>query len=195
MILENLQEYNIILASNSPRRAELLHELGINFSIGGKNGIDESYPDNLKEKQIAIHIAEQKTTAYKNELEDDHNIIITSDTIVCLGEKVLGKPKDKPDAIEMLRELSGKKHKVITGVCIKNKNKSISFSVSTKVYFKELSEDEIIYYIDHYEPYDKAGAYGIQEWIGMVGIKKIKGSYFNVVGLPIQKLYEYLAKF
>ncbi len=195
MILENLKKYNIILASNSPRRAQLLEELGIKFTIGKKNGLEETYPDNLRGKQIAIYIADQKTTAYRTELEDENNLIITSDTIVCLGEKVLGKPKDKSNAIDMLKELSGKKHRVITGVCIKNKNKSMSFSVSTKVYFKELTEEEIIYYIDNYEPYDKAGAYGIQEWIGMVGINKIKGSYFNVVGLPVQKLYEHLSKF
>ncbi len=195
MILENLKQYNIILASKSPRRAQLLSEMGLNFSIGNKKGVAEVFPDNLGNKKVAKYLAELKTKTYEEELKKDNNLIITADTIVCLENKILGKPKDRQNAIKMLQKLSGKKHKVITGVCIKTNCKAVSFTASTKVFFNTLSNEEITYYINNYKPYDKAGAYGIQEWIGMAAIEKIEGSYFNVVGLPIHKLYKYLAEF
>ncbi len=195
MILENLKQYNIILASKSPRRAQLLSEMGLKFSIGDNKGVAEIFPDDLSNKKVAIYLAELKTSAYNEELKNDNNLIITADTIVCLEGKILGKPKDRQNAVKMLQKLSGKKHKVITGVCIKTNSKTVSFSASTKVFFNTLSKEEINYYINNYKPYDKAGAYGIQEWIGMAAIEKIEGSYFNVVGLPIHKLYKHLAEF
>ena len=200
MLLENLKNYKIILASHSPRRQYLLKELGIDFEIkikdNGEIKFKETYPKTLKKEQIALYNAELKAKAFENEIPDN-TILITADTIVCLGNEVLNKPDDYDDAVKMLSKLSGKKHQVITGVCIKStiKNKSISFYDTTNVYFKELTEKEITYYVDKFKPYDKAGAYGIQEWIGYIGIEKIEGSYFNVMGLPVQRLYEELKKY
>ena len=200
MLLENLKNYKIILASHSPRRQYLLKELGIDFEIkikdNGEIKFKEVYPKTLKKEQIALYNAGLKAKACENEISDN-TILITADTIVCLGNEVLNKPDDYDDAVKMLNKLSGKNHQVITGVCIKStlKNSSISFYDTTNVYFKELTRQEITYYVNKFKPYDKAGAYGIQEWIGYIGIEKIEGSYFNVMGLPVQRLYEELKKY
>jgi septum formation protein len=186
-------DYNYILASKSPRRNELLKSLGINFKVKTKE-VDEVYPDSLTKEEIPVYLAKLKARAFLNEIWDN-DLVITADTIVWLNGKVLGKPKDKPEAIRMLNELSGKQHQVITGVCLSSKEKELSFYSTSDVYFKSLSTDEIEYYISEYKPYDKAGAYGIQEWIGCIGISHIEGSFYNVMGLPIQKLYENIQKF
>lgn len=190
----NLSRYNIILASNSPRRKELLSGLNIPYEIKTLPDIDESYPDSLTGEDIAIYIAKEKANAYLDQL-DDNTLLITADTIVLLDGKVYGKPSDETDAKQMLRDLSGKTHQVITGVCITTKNKQVSFGVSSEVRFSKLDDDEIGYYVSNYKPFDKAGAYGVQEWIGYVAVEYISGSYFNIMGLPIQRLYRELKKF
>lgn len=187
-ILHNLDKYNIILCSNSPRRKELLKGLGISFRTRVIENIDESYDKNLSGIEIVEMITQKKAAAYKQTM-NLNELIITADTIVYANGKVLGKPKDRHDAIRMLGLLSGKSHEVITGVCVQTFNKQILFSTSTKVEFMSLTDDEIEFYIDNYHPFDKAGAYGIQEWIGFIGVKSIQGSFYNVMGLPIQKLY------
>ena len=194
MILNNLKNKKIILASKSPRRKELLEKLGLEFEVKVFEGINEEYPDNLTHKQIARFLAEHKAGYYKN-IITKNTVLITADTIVSTKKEILNKPKDYLQAIEMLGKLSGKKHKVITGVCILSATKKITFTCKTNVYFKTLSKKESEYYITNYKPYDKAGGYGIQEWIGYAGITKIKGSFFNVVGLPVQKIYTELQKF
>lgn len=196
-MLTNLQKYRIVLGSNSPRRKELLTGLDLDFEVEVIPGIDESYPDNLSSEEIAIHIARQKSEAYLDKMTDNE-LLITADTIVITyGEQieVIGKPADREDAIEMLRSLSDRVHEVVTGVCLTTKEKSVSFAVSSAVSFAHLDEDEIIYYVDKYRPFDKAGSYGIQEWIGYVGVEAINGSFYNVMGLPVQKLYQELKKF
>ncbi len=190
----NLSRYNIILASNSPRRKELLSGLNIPYEIKTLPDIDESYPDNLIGKDIAIYIAKEKANAYLDQL-DDNTLLITADTIVLLDGKVYGKPSDDTDAKQMLRDLSGKTHQVITGVSITTKEKQESFGVSSEVRFAKLEDDEIEYYVSNYKPFDKAGAYGVQEWIGYIAVEYISGSYFNIMGLPIQRLYRELKKF
>ncbi len=190
----NLSQYNIILASNSPRRKELLSGLNIPYEVKTLPNIDESYPDNLIGEDIAIYIAKEKANAYLNQM-DSKALLITADTIVLLDGKVYGKPSDKADAKQMLHDLSGKTHQVITGVCITTKDKQISFGVSSEVRFAKLDDDEIEYYVSNYKPFDKAGAYGVQEWIGYVAVEYISGSYFNIMGLPIQRLYRELKKF
>jgi septum formation protein len=180
----------LILASNSPRRKQILEEAGIRFTVWIKD-IPEDYPETLDYREVPSYLAKLKANAF-SDLEDQ--TIIAADTIVLLEGNILGKPSNKHDAFSMLRSLSGKKHQVITGVCILNKNTSTIFSDTTDVYFKVLSDDQINFYLDHYKPYDKAGAYGIQEWIGMVGIEKIAGSYFNVMGLPIHRVYDELKR-
>jgi len=194
MILNNLIQKKIILASNSPRRKKLLEELGLNFEVRVKENISENIPENLKTEQVASYLAEQKAKQYEQELKADE-ILITADTIVSCNGYILNKPLDYDDAVRMLDILSNTKHQVITGVCIKSFSRSVSFSCTTDVYFKHLHEDDIEYYIEKYRPYDKAGAYGIQEWIGYVGVEKIDGCFYNVVGLPIQNVYEELKKF
>lgn len=189
-----IKDYHIILSSNSPRRKELLAGLDLDFEIHVKDGIKESYPADLPVTEIAEYIATEKAEAYKNELHDN-NLVITADTVVVLDDKVLGKPKSEEDACTMLRMLSGQTHKVITGVCLTSATKQKRFSVITEVTFKQLSETEISYYVNRYKPLDKAGAYGIQEWIGYIGVTSINGSYFNVMGLPVQRIYEELCKF
>ena len=184
----------IILASASPRRSQLLKDAGFNFSIAKGKDVDEKIPKNLTGKDAAIFLADLKADAYAEKITEN-TILITADTIVCLEDKILGKPTDYQDAFKILKSLSGKEHKVITGVSIRSVDKQISFADETCVKFKQLSDDEINYYITHYKPYDKAGAYGIQEWIGYIGITEIKGSYFNVMGLPVQKVYEVLKDF
>lgn len=186
--------YHIILASNSPRRKELLGGLDIPFKVRVQDGIDESFPQDLPTKDIAGYIAKKKADAYQQTMAADE-LIITADTIVILGQKVMGKPKDAAEAVEMLRELSGNTHQVITGVCLTTKEKQVRFSVETDVTFKTLTDEEIHYYVERYRPFDKAGAYGIQEWIGHVGVTGMNGSYFNVMGLPVQRIYEALKMF
>jgi nucleoside triphosphate pyrophosphatase len=194
MLHERLKNHTIILASKSPRRQYLLKELGIEYKIDTSLSIDEEFSNELKAEEIALFLAEEKAKAFEGKI-DENDIVITADTIVWIDNHVLNKPRDRNDAFSMLKQLSGNMHKVLTGVCIKSKSKTVSFYAETKVYFKELSNDEIEFYIDNYKPFDKAGSYGIQEWIGYVGIESIEGSYFNVMGLPIQKLYEELNQF
>ena len=193
MDLENLKRKKIILASNSPRRKQLLEELGLEFEIKLKPDISENYPDNLSPEEVSIFVAEHKAKEFDEDIDDD-TVVITADTIVVYENQILNKPSNFDDAARMLEMLSEKKHSVITGVCMKTKVKSISFFSKTEVYFKKLEKSETDYYIYKFKPYDKAGAYGIQEWIGLIGIEKIEGSYFNVMGLPVDKIYEYLKK-
>ena len=193
MIIDKLNEFKIILASRSPRRQQLLRELGLKFDVVVKE-YEETYPEGLDGEEIARYIAYEKAASFKNELSDNE-IVIAADTIVWCNNKVLGKPVDQEDAIAILKEISGNTHEVITGVSIRSNSKEITFSESTKVTFEAFSEEEIGYYIDNYKPYDKAGAYGIQEWIGIVACSHIDGSYFNVVGLPVQRLYKELQRF
>jgi len=189
-----LQNKNIILASQSPRRKELLSKLDINFKIAKSIDINEEYPKYLIKSEIPLFLSRLKSEAYINSLKES-DILITADTIVWLDNKVLNKPKDKKEAINMLTELSNKSHNVYTGVTLTSITKTISFYSKTEVFFNKISYKEINYYVNKYKPFDKAGAYGIQEWIGYIGISKIKGSYFNVVGLPVQQLYNELKKF
>lgn len=186
--------YKIILASGSPRRKELLAGLGYDFGIRLLPGIDESYPDGLTGEEIAMHIAKGKAAPYRDSMADDE-LIITADTIVYLDGQVLGKPKDEADACQMLRKLSGKTHQVITGVNLLTKTHEKTFASVSQVTFANLTDEEIQHYVSHYHPTDKAGAYGIQEWIGYVGVTRIEGSYFNVMGLPVQRLYTELKPF
>ena len=183
--------YKIILASNSPRRKELLAGIDIPFEVRVIDGIDESYPDTLPTKDVAEYISKKKSAAYRQTMASDE-LVITADTIVVLGLQVMGKPKDADEACSMLRQLSGQTHQVITGVTLTTTERQISFSVETDVTFKVLSDEEIEYYVSHYRPFDKAGAYGIQEWIGHIGVTGMSGSYFNVMGLPVQRIYEAL---
>lgn len=187
-------KYNIILSSNSPRRKELLTGLDLDFEVRVIPGIDESYPEDMPVGEIAEYIASKKADAYKS-LIKGNDLVLTADTVVILGDKVLGKPANLDDAKGMLRLLSGKTHNVITGVCLMTKDKQRHFSVVTDVSFKELSDAEIDYYVERYKPLDKAGAYGIQEWIGHIGVTSIAGSYFNVMGLPVQRIYTELQNF
>ena len=185
--------WNIILASKSPRRQNLLKELGFDFEIKTKE-IEEIYPPELKKEKVAVFLSELKASAFVEEIKEN-DLVITSDTIVCLQDEIIGKPTDREDAIKMLEKLSGNKHEVITAVTLLSKEKTHTFYEVTEVYFKPLILDEIEYYIDKYKPFDKAGSYGIQEWIGYIGIEKINGSYFNVMGLPVKRVYDELFKF
>lgn len=194
IMLDNLRKYKILLASKSPRRHELLSQLRIPFSIITMGGIDETYPDNIPSEEIPIYLANKKCDACMAKLDDD-NLIITADTLVIYDNKALGKPKGREEAIEMLTQLSGKVHKVVTGVSICTTIKRTTFSVCTEVKFAEISAKDIAYYVDNFMPYDKAGAYGIQEWIGYIGVEWIKGSFFNVMGLPVHQLYVELKNF
>ena len=193
-MLKNLDKYKIILASNSPRRKELLGGLGIAYEVKTMPDIDESYPVGLSAEEIPVYIAKSKAEAYRSVMQPDE-LIITADTIVWLDGIVMGKPKDAEEACNMLRQLSGHTHQVVTGVCLTTLDKQESFATVTDVTFDVLTDEEIDYYVTNYSPMDKAGAYGIQEWIGYVGVRKIEGSYFNVVGLPIQRLYSELKRF
>ncbi|MFD2602876.1 Maf-like protein [Flavobacterium suzhouense] len=192
MLKEKLKGYTIVLASGSPRRQQFLRELDANFEVRLKE-VEEIYPDSLKGAEITDYLAELKASALEETLSDDE-ILITSDTIVWHEGIALGKPKDKEDAFNIIKSLSGKTHEVITSVCIKNTRKSETFNETTKVTFNPLTDEEIAYYLEEYKPYDKAGSYGIQEWIGLIAIAKIEGSYANVVGMPVDKVYQYLMK-
>ena len=190
-MLDNLKKYHIILASNSPRRRELLSGLGVDYEVRTLPGVDESYPDTLSGEDIPVYISREKAAAYLPSIAPDE-LIITADTIVWLDGRVLGKPADEADACRMLRELSGRTHQVIKGVTLSTAAFQKSFAVTSEVEFAPLTEEEIMYYVDHYRPLDKAGAYGVQEWIGFIGVRRLSGSYFNVMGLPIQRLYQEL---
>ena len=193
-MLENLAAYRIILGSNSPRRRELLAGLDLSFDVHVIPGLEENYPDSLQPQEIPIFLSKQKAEAYLPTLEDQV-LLITADTIVWNETEVIGKPKDREDAIRMLRSLSGHEHQVVTGVCLTTTKKQETFSVVSSVRFASLTDEEIIYYVDKYKPFDKAGAYGIQEWIGYVGVESISGSFYNVMGLPVQRLYQELKRF
>lgn len=184
-------DYHIILASNSPRRRELLSGLGLDYEVRTLPGIDESYPDTLQGEEIPVYISSKKASAYLDALKNNE-LLITADTIVWLDGRVLGKPADEDEARQMLRDLSGKTHQVITGVTLATTTFQKSFASVSQVTFASLSEEEISYYVTHYHPMDKAGSYGVQEWIGFIGVERIEGSYFNVMGLPVQCLYREL---
>ena len=192
-MLDNLEKYKVILASGSPRRRELMAGLGVNYEVRILPDVDESYPHTLQGEEIPLYIAKEKADAYIPMMQPDE-LIITADAIVWLDGKVLGKPRDREDALQMLRTMSGRTHEVFTGVCITTTDWQRSFTAQTEVRFATLSEDEIIYYVDNLKPMDKAGAYGVQEWIGFIGVENISGSYYNIMGLPVQKLYRELLK-
>jgi septum formation protein len=187
-------KYKIILASNSPRRQELFRLMGIEFQIRLKP-VNEDFPTDLQTDDVARYLCEKKAMAFGQTDLNENELLITADTIVCLGNEIMNKPVDREHAIWMLQQLSGKKHQVITGVALRSLEKMISFTDTTDVYFQELTQGQISFYVDTCKPFDKAGAYGIQEWIGFVGIKKIEGSYFNVVGMPTARLFEELNRF
>lgn len=193
-MLENLSDYRIILASNSPRRKELLSGLDIGYEIKNLPDIEETYPETLWKEEIPVYLAKLKAEAYKK-LMNEKTLLITADTIVWLEEKVYGKPENEADAKTMLQTLSGKTHEVITGVCLTTQTKQKAFFAVSKVKFSILEEDEIEYYIKKYKPFDKAGAYGVQEWIGYIGVEHLEGSFYNVMGLPVRMLYRYLKEF
>ena len=193
-MLDNLKNYDIILASNSPRRKELLQRLGLPFKVRTLFGVDESFPENLRGEEIALYIARKKAEAYKSSMSSNE-LLITADTIVCLDGVVMGKPYGAENAKTILRQLSGRVHQVITGVTVLTQVKRESFAVTSHVKFANVMEDEIDYYVDNYLPFDKAGAYGIQEWFGLVAVEELRGSYFNVMGLPVQRLYTVLKQF
>ena len=193
-MLENLNRYNIFLASKSPRRQELLKGIGLQFTVLTKD-VDESYSSEMSVFDVAPFLSYKKAKAFEERELPDTYMVITADTVVIVGDKILGKPKDYNDACEMLRLLSGKKHSVVTGVTVCTKEKIKTFSATSKVSFEALDEEEIKYYVETYKPFDKAGSYGIQEWIGYIGVNSVEGSYFNVMGLPTQKLYRILKLF
>ena len=190
-MLGNLDKYQIILASNSPRRKELMSGLGVDYVVRTLPDVDESYPADLAGAEIPEYISREKADAYRSIMQSGE-LLITADTIVWLDGKVLGKPEGREGAVEMLRSLSGKSHQVFTGVCLTTTEWQKSFTAASDVEFDVLSEEEIRYYVDKYQPMDKAGAYGVQEWIGYIGVKSISGSFYNIMGLPIQKLYKEL---
>lgn len=193
-MLKNLNNYHILLASNSPRRRELLVGLDITYDVVALPDVDESFPEEMVGTEIPTHIAQMKAEAYRSHMQEN-TLLITADTIVWLDGSVYGKPNDEADAIAMLKTLSGKTHEVITGVCLTTKDKQHCFHAVSDVTFADLSDQEIEYYVQKYRPYDKAGSYGVQEWIGYIGVKEIRGSFYNVMGLPIQRLYQELKKF
>ena len=194
-MFDNFSAKKLVLASNSPRRRELLKNLKIPFEIKIRNIPEESFPSYLTKEKIPEFLAAKKASFYSGEINNPGTVLITADTIVLCDDIILGKPGNYGEAFKMLELLSGRSHEVITGVALTSKDKQKVFHSVTKVFFKHLTKEEIDFYIRNFKPYDKAGAYGIQEWIGMIGIEKIEGSYFNVVGLPVQKLYSELLKF
>lgn len=191
MVLAHLSDTKIILASKSPRRQELLKGLGITFEVKTQE-VDESYPDSLENKKVAEYLAQKKANVFQLKSSE---ILITSDTTVLLENQILNKPKNAAEAEKMLNLLSDKSHHVITGVCLKSLDKEMVFSETTKVSFKKLTKEEVQHYVQHYKPFDKAGAYGIQEWMGYIGIKQLEGCYYNVMGLPLSRLYQELLDF
>ena len=194
MVKQKRMNYHLILASNSPRRQELLKGLDWPFKVRVKAGIDETYPDDLPAEEVPLYLSKLKAKAYCAELQPKE-LLITADTIVVVGNKILGKPRNAADAKTMLALLSGRTHQVVTGVSLTTQHKQVAFKVVTDVTFKALSQTEINYYVDTYKPLDKAGAYGVQEWIGYIGVTALNGSYYNVMGLPVQRVYEELQRF
>ena len=194
LLHEKLADKHLILASASPRRRQLMEEAGMRFTLAAKFECDESYPTTLPAAEVASFLSALKSEAYPESLSEGE-ILVTADTTVVVDERVLGKPADREEACEMLRAMSGRSHTVYTGVTLRSCEKKHTFAVATLVYFREMSDDEIAYYVDNYRPYDKAGAYGIQEWIGYVAIERIEGSFYNVMGLPVQRLYTELISF
>lgn len=192
-MLDNLKKYKVILASNSPRRKELLSGLGLEYEVKVMPGIDETYPDTLPTEEVPVYIAREKAEAYRKSIAEDE-LIITADTVVCIDGEVLGKPADEAEAYAMLRKLAGRTHLVITGVCLTIAQFQKSFAAVTEVTFDQLTDEEISFYVEKYRPFDKAGAYGVQEWIGYVGVTGMNGSFYNVMGLPVQRLYQELKK-
>lgn len=186
--LEHLNTHDIILASQSPRRQQLLEGIGLKFRVAPQKEIEEVYPSMLKREEIPLYLAQMKAVHFAPMMKEN-SLLITADTIVWLNEEVIGKPYDAEDAVNMLMKIQGNMHEVFTGVCLKTYHREKLFYASTKVYFRKMSMDEIRFYADNYNPYDKAGAYGVQEWIGYVGVEHIEGSYYNVMGMPLQKLY------
>lgn len=193
-MLENLNKYHILLASKSPRRRELLSNLRVPFNCINLGGIDETYPEDMPADEVPQFLANKKADAYIGNI-NTNEMVITADTLVIKGDKIYGKPKNQEEALSMLRELSGEVHKVISGVCILTKDRRTSFTSETEVKFANLNDEDIRYYIENYLPLDKAGAYGIQEWIGCVAVEWIKGSFYNVMGLPVHRLYQELKLF
>ena len=190
--MHSIKNYKLILASASPRRQQLMKDAGFTFEVRLKN-VEEKYPQELHWENVPEYLSKVKASAFREELKADE-VLITADTVVCIHDRILGKPADRKEAISMLQELSGNRHLVVTGVSVTTRTEQLSFSSRTDVFFKRLSNEEIEFYVDTYKPFDKAGAYGIQEWIGYIGIERIEGSFYNVMGLPIQKLYETLRK-
>lgn len=193
-MFDNLKKYKIVLVSASPRRKELLQNLGLTFKVRTLFGIDEQYPDTLRGEDIPRFISRKKAEAYRSSMADDE-LLIAADTVVCLDGRTLGKPHDAQEAKDMLHKLSSRFHQVITGVTVMTKDRMENFAVTSQVKFADLTDEEVDYYVDNYLPFDKAGAYGIQEWIGMVAVEELRGSYFNVMGLPVQRLYNVLKNF
>jgi septum formation protein len=194
MINRRLKDYKLILASESPRRQYLLKELGLEFEIVTSN-VREEYPQGLIPEEVALFLANLKADSFDTSRLSPRTVIIAADTIVSIDSEILGKPENYDEAVTMLQKLSGKRHEVVTAVCIKSKKKRVNFYVTSVVHFKDLTMEEIDYYIDNFQPFDKAGGYGCQEWIGYIGISKIEGSYFNIMGLPVKELYEHLINF
>ena len=194
LLHDKLKEWRLVLASQSPRRRQLLQDAGIEFSLAERFECEESYPETLPASEVAEYLSRLKSEAYPEPL-GERDVLLTADTVVVAKRQVLGKPADRCEAIEMIELLSGSEHEVVTGVTLRSKERMVSFSVLSKVRFRVLSREEIEYYVDTYSPMDKAGAYGIQEWIGYVGIESIEGSFYNVMGLPVQRLYCELEKF
>lgn len=194
MLLAKLSNFKLILASKSPRRQFLMQEAGFKFTVEVKDEIPEDFPTDLKQEKIALYLAEHKSKSF-GKIDSDNTIVITADTIVWVNNEVINKPESREDAIKMIETLSGNEHFVYSGVCIRSNKKQKSFYICTSVKFKKLTNSEIAYYVDNFKPFDKAGAYGIQEWIGYIGIEKINGCFYNVMGLPVQRLYEELDKF
>lgn len=194
LFLDRLSGCRLILASHSPRRRELLAGCGLQFTLADNYEVDECYPDDLPADEVAAYLSRLKSESFPRELSDGE-VLITADTVVLLQDRILGKPSGREGAIGMLRDLSGRNHRVITGVTLRRRDRIETFDSRTEVWFKPLTAEEIRYYVDTFQPYDKAGAYGIQEWIGYVGIERIEGSFYNVMGLPVQKLIARLEKF
>ena len=192
-MLKNFKKYNFILGSNSPRRSEILKEMGLDFKIIASN-IDETIPKGMKNKNVPIYLAKEKANFLFKEL-NENEILITADTIVLMNDEIITKPSNKKDAKDILQKISNNKHEVITGICITSNSNQHSFSSKTEVFFNKISNSEIEYYLEKFKPYDKAGSYGIQEWLGLISVRKIIGSYTNVVGLPSSELYQELNKF
>ena len=194
MLYETLRKYDIVLGSGSPRRKYLLEEMGLSFRVMVNSSLEETWPEELSREGIPVYLAELKAE-HLMEKVPENTLLITADTIVWLGGEVINKPAGREEALKMLRQLSGNMHEVLTGVCLRTSSGKHSFYASSLVWFTGLSDEEITYYVDHYEPFDKAGAYGIQDWIGYIGVEKIEGSYFNVMGLPLQRMYHELKSF